>query len=73
MLPILLLFAVILNQIYAPLSRLPGALVPDIALMVALFGGRVYAPWNAAALGFAAGLLQDTLTGGLLGAPKPRT
>ena len=67
MLPVLLLFAVILNQIYAPLSRLPGEFVPDIALMVALFGGLIYTPWNATALGFAAGLLQDTLTGGLLG------
>jgi rod shape-determining protein MreD len=67
MLPTLLLFAVILNQIYAPLSRLPGEFVPDMALMVALFGGLVYAPWSAAVLGFAAGLLQDTLTGGLLG------
>ena len=67
MLPALLLFAVMLNQIYAPLGRLPGEFVPDIALMVALFGGLVYAPWSAAALGFAAGLLQDTLTGGLLG------
>ncbi len=67
MLPILLLFAVMFNQIYAPLSRLPGEFAPDIALMVALFGGVVYTPWPATALGFGAGLLQDTLTGGLLG------
>jgi rod shape-determining protein MreD len=67
MLPLLLLFIVMLNQIYAPLSRLPGEFVPDIALIVALFGGLVYTPWSAAALGFSAGLLQDTLSGGLLG------
>lgn len=67
MVPALLLMGVLLNQIYAPFSRLPGGFVPDLALIVALFGGHVYAPWNAAALGFGAGLLQDTLTGGLLG------
>ena len=67
MLPILLLFVVMFNQIYAPFSRLPGEFAPDIALMVALFGGLVYTPWPATALGFGAGLLQDTLSGGLLG------
>jgi rod shape-determining protein MreD len=67
MLPAILLFAVMLNHIYAPFARLPGELAPDIALMVALFGGLIYAPWSAAALGFGAGLLQDTLSGGLAG------
>jgi rod shape-determining protein MreD len=64
MLPALLLIAVMLNQVYDPLGRLPGEFAPDIALMVGLFAGLVYTPWSAAALGFGAGLLQDTLTGG---------
>jgi rod shape-determining protein MreD len=38
-----------------------------MALLVAVAGGLVYTPWGAAALGFAAGLLQETLTGGFLG------
>jgi rod shape-determining protein MreD len=38
-----------------------------MALLVAMVAGRLYAPWGAATLGFAAGLLQDILTGGLLG------
>src|SRR5919109_616548 len=67
MFPAILLFIVLLNQVYAPLSLLPGGFEPDIALLVAVTGGLVYAPWGAAALGFAAGLLQETLTGGLLG------
>jgi rod shape-determining protein MreD len=67
MFPAMLLFVVLLNQIYAPLSLLPGGLEPDVALLAAVAAGRVYTPWGAAALGFAAGLLQETLTGGLLG------
>jgi rod shape-determining protein MreD len=67
MFPAILLFSVMLNQIYAPFSRLPGGLEPDAALLVAVYGGLVYAPSSAAILGFAVGLLQDTLAGGLLG------
>ena len=67
MFPAILLFSVLLNQIYPPLSLLPGGVEPDMALLVAVAGGLVYTPWGAAALGFAAGLLQETLTGGLLG------
>jgi len=67
MFPALLLFVVILNQIYAPFNRLPGELAPDLALLVALHGGLIYSPVRAAALGFTAGLLQETLAGGLLG------
>jgi rod shape-determining protein MreD len=67
MFPAILLFVVMLNQIYAPLSRLPGGLEPDMALLVAVSGGLVYAPGGAAVLGFTAGLLQETLAGGLLG------
>jgi rod shape-determining protein MreD len=67
MFPIVLLFFVMLNQIYAPFSLLPGGLEPDIALLAALHAGSTYAPGGAAALGFAAGLLQETLAGGMLG------
>ena len=67
MFPAILLFVVMLNQIYAPLSRLPGGLEPDMALLVAVSGGLVYASGGAAVLGFTAGLLQETLAGGLLG------
>ncbi|MGH8069060.1 MAG: rod shape-determining protein MreD [Candidatus Entotheonellia bacterium] len=67
MFPATLLFVVMLNQIYAPLSRLPGGLEPDMALLVAVSGGLVYTPGGAAVLGFTAGLLQETLAGGLLG------
>lgn len=67
MFPAILLFVVMLNQIYAPLSRLPGGLEPDMALLVAVSGGLVYTPGGAAILGFTAGLLQETLAGGLLG------
>ena len=67
MFPAILLFVVMLNQIYAPLSRLPGGLEPDMALLVAVSGGLVYTPGGAAVLGFTAGLLQETLAGGLLG------
>jgi rod shape-determining protein MreD len=67
MFPTILLFAVMLNQIYAPLSRLPGGLEPDMALLVAVSGGLVYGPGGAAVLGFTAGLLQEALAGGLLG------
>jgi rod shape-determining protein MreD len=67
MFPAILLLFVLLNQVYAPLSILPGGFEPDMALLVAVTGGLVYTPWGAAALGFAAGLLQETLTGGLLG------
>ena len=67
MFPAMLLLSVMLNQIYAPFSRLPGGLEPDIALLIAVHGGGVYAPGGAAALGFAAGLLQETLAGGMLG------
>jgi rod shape-determining protein MreD len=56
-----------LNQIYASWSRLPGGLEPDVALLVAASGGLVYSSGGAAILGFAAGLLQETLAGGLLG------
>jgi rod shape-determining protein MreD len=58
---------VMLNQIYAPFSRLPGGLEPDMALLIAVYGGSIYAPGAAAALGFVAGLLQETLAGGMLG------
>jgi rod shape-determining protein MreD len=67
MFPVMLLLTAMLNQIYAPFSRLPGALEPDMALLVAVYGGSVYAPSSAAALGFTAGLLQETLAGGILG------
>jgi rod shape-determining protein MreD len=67
MFPVILLFVVMLNQTYAPFNRLPGGLEPDMALFVALSGGLVYAPGGAAVLGFTAGLLQETLAGGLLG------
>lgn len=67
MLPAILLFLVMLNQIYAPFSRLPGGFEPDIALLVALYGGSTYSPAAATALGFGAGLLQETLAGGMLG------
>jgi rod shape-determining protein MreD len=67
MFPAILLLSVLLNQIYAPLSQLPGGLEPDMALLVAVSGGVVYAPWGAAILGFTAGLLQETLAGGFLG------
>jgi rod shape-determining protein MreD len=67
MFPAILLCVVILNQIYAPFSRLLGGIEPDIALLVAIYGGLAYAPGAAAALGFTAGLLQETLVGGLVG------
>jgi rod shape-determining protein MreD len=67
MFPAILLCIVLLNQVYASWSQLPGGLEPDVALMVALSGGLVYASGGAAVLGFAAGLLQETLAGGLLG------
>jgi len=67
MFPAILLFVVMLNQIYAPFSRLPGELAPDWALLVAVYGGLTYTPVGAAGLGFTAGLLQETLAGGLLG------
>src|SRR5919108_6420930 len=67
MCPAILLSIVLLNQIYTPFSLLPGGLEPDMALFIAISGGLIYTPWRAAALGFTAGLLQETLTGGLLG------
>jgi rod shape-determining protein MreD len=67
MMPAILLFLVMLNQIYAPFSRLPGGFEPDLALLVAVYGGSTYPPAGAAALGFGVGLLQETLAGGLLG------
>jgi rod shape-determining protein MreD len=67
MFPAILLFAVMLNQIYAPFGQLPGGLEPDVALLVAVSGGLLYTPPGAAVLGFTAGLLQETLAGGLLG------
>lgn len=67
MLSAILLVIVLLNQIYAPISRLLAGLEPDMALLVAVSGGLVYPPWGAAVLGFSAGLLQETLAGGLLG------
>ncbi|MBI3327548.1 MAG: rod shape-determining protein MreD [Nitrospinae bacterium] len=67
MVPALLLLLVIVNQMNAPFSQLPGRLEPDLALMVAVYGGLVYARGGAVALGFGAGLLQETLAGGLIG------
>jgi rod shape-determining protein MreD len=67
MFPTILLFVVMLNQVYAPFSRLPWGLEPDVALLAAISGGLVYMPGGAAVLGFATGLLQETLAGGLLG------
>jgi rod shape-determining protein MreD len=67
MFPALLLFVVVLNQIYAPFSQLPGGLEPDVALLVTVSAGLTYTPGQAAVLGFTAGLLQETLAGGLLG------
>ena len=67
MFPVILLFMVMLNQIYAPLSRMLGGVDPDLALVIAIYGGSVYSPAGAAALGFGAGLLQETLAGGMLG------
>jgi rod shape-determining protein MreD len=67
MFPAILLFVVMLNQIYSPFSQLPGGLEPDVALLVAVAGGLVYTPGVAAVLGFSAGLLQETFAGGLLG------
>jgi rod shape-determining protein MreD len=67
MFPAILLSVVMLNQICAPLSGLPGELAPDLALLVAVYGGLTYPPVGAAVLGFTAGLLQETLAGGLLG------
>ena len=67
MCPAILLSILLLNQIYTPFSLLPGGLEPDMALLIAISGGLIYTPWRAAALGFTAGLLQETLTGGLLG------
>jgi rod shape-determining protein MreD len=67
MFPVILLVVVMLNQIYAPFIRLPGELAPDLALLVAVCAGLTYAPVGAAWLGFTAGLIQETLAGGLLG------
>ena len=67
MFPALLLVCVIVNQMNAPFSRLPGGLEPDLALIVAVYGGFTYTRGAAAALGFGAGLLQETLAGGLIG------
>ena len=67
MFPAILLSIVVLNQIYTPFNLLPGGLEPDMALLAAVAGGLAYTPWRAAAFGFAAGLLQETLTGGFLG------
>ena len=67
MVPLILLLAVVVNQIYAPWHSLPLELEPDLALIVAVFSGFMYPPVAAAALGFGAGLLQDTLSGGLIG------
>jgi rod shape-determining protein MreD len=67
MFPVILLFVVMLNQVYAPFIRLPGGFAPDLALLVAVCAGLTYAPVGAAWLGFTAGLIQETLTGGLLG------
>jgi rod shape-determining protein MreD len=67
MVPALLLVLLIVNHIYPLFRSLPGELAPDFALIVAMFGGLVYAPSSAAALGFGAGLLQDILAGGLIG------
>jgi rod shape-determining protein MreD len=67
MFPAILLLVVVLNQIYAPLSRLPAELAPDMALLAAVYGGLTYRPVEASILGFLAGLFQETLAGGLLG------
>jgi rod shape-determining protein MreD len=67
MLPVILLFVVMLTQTYALFGWLPGGLEPDMALLVAVYGGLAYAPGSAAALGFTAGVLQETLAGGFLG------
>ena len=67
MVPFILLVVVVVNQIYAPFSRMHLGLEPDVALIVAVFGGFMYPPVAAVALGFGAGLLQDTLSGGLIG------
>ena len=67
MFPAILLLIVLLNQIYTPFHLVPGGLTPDMALLVAVAGGLVCRPWGAAVLGFSAGLLQETLVGGLLG------
>ena len=67
MFPVILLVVVMLNQVYAPFIRLPGGLAPDLALLVAVCAGLTYAPVGAAWLGFTAGLIQESLTGGLLG------
>jgi rod shape-determining protein MreD len=67
MVPALLLLLVMVNQIYPLFCSLPGEFAPDLALIVAVFGGFAYAPSSAAALGFGAGVLQDTLAGGLIG------
>lgn len=67
MFPALLLALVMVNQMNAPLSLLPGGLEPDLALMVAIHVAYVYPRSGAAALGFGAGLLQETLAGELVG------
>jgi rod shape-determining protein MreD len=67
MVPLILLVVVVVNQIYAPFRRMPLGLEPDLALIVAVFSGFMYPPAAAAALGFGAGLLQDILSGGLIG------
>jgi len=67
MFPGMLLLVVVLNQIYTPFRQLPGELAPDLALLVAMYGGLTYTPVGASLLGFSAGLLQETLAGGLLG------
>jgi rod shape-determining protein MreD len=63
----LLLSFVVLNQLLAPFRILPWGLVPDLALLAAVAGGHCYSPGRATLLGFSAGLLQETLAGGLLG------
>lgn len=63
----LLLLIVVVNQLNAPLSVLPWRPEPDVALLVAVYGGLIYSPSGAAALGFSVGLLQETLAGGLIG------
>ena len=67
MYPAILLLSVVLNQVYTPFSLLPGGLAPDMALLIAVSGGLLYMPWGAAVLGFTAGMMQETLAGGLLG------
>ena len=55
------------DQLNGPFSRLLWGLAPDVPLMVAIYAGSVYGPASATALGFGAGLLEETLAGGLIG------